>query len=40
MEIARNGGVYDIFLVNRNLDDAVARVVALVKHERARRGLA
>jgi guanylate kinase len=40
MEIARNGGVYDIFVVNSNLQDAVARVVALVKAERERRGLA
>lgn len=39
MEIARNGGVYDIFVVNSNLQDAVARVVALVKAERERRGL-
>jgi guanylate kinase len=34
---ARAGGVYNEFLVNENLDDAIARAVAMVERERARR---
>ena len=34
---ARACGVYDVFLVNTNLDESIARAVELVKSERARR---
>lgn len=34
---AKSGGVYDEFLVNEKLDDAIARAVDLVKRERSRR---
>lgn len=34
---AKSGGVYDEFLVNEKLDDAIARAVDLVKQERSRR---
>ncbi len=34
---ARESGVYDVFLVNANLDDAIQRAVAQVQEERARR---
>jgi guanylate kinase len=34
---ARSGGVYDEFLVNEKLEDAIARAVDLVKRERSRR---
>ncbi|MBL8759816.1 MAG: guanylate kinase, partial [Phycisphaerae bacterium] len=35
--VARSCGVYDVFLVNTNLDESIARAVELVKSERARR---
>lgn len=34
---AKSGGVYDEFLVNEKLEDAIARAVDLVKRERSRR---
>lgn len=37
MEIARTCGAYDLFLVNRDLDAAVVRAVALVRAEWDRR---
>lgn len=37
IEVARNCGVYDVFLVNRTLDAAVAHAVGLVNAEWARR---
>ena len=35
--VARSCGVYDVFLVNTNLDESIARAVELVRSERARR---
>jgi guanylate kinase len=37
MEIARSCGVYDVFLVNRDLHDATARAIAVVHSDLARR---
>ena len=37
IECARTCGVYNEFLVNENLDEAIARAVEMVKAERARR---
>lgn len=37
IEVARNCGVYDVFLVNRTLEAAVAQAVGLVNAEWARR---
>ncbi|HZW05794.1 MAG TPA: guanylate kinase, partial [Phycisphaerales bacterium] len=37
IEVARNCGVYDVFLVNRTLDAAVAQAVGLVNAEWSRR---
>jgi len=34
---AKSGGVYDEFIVNEKLEDAIARAVDLVKRERSRR---
>jgi guanylate kinase len=35
--LAKSCGVYDIFIVNKNIDDAIERAVSLVRAERARR---
>jgi guanylate kinase len=37
IEAARGGGVYDLFLVNDNLREAIGRAVEAVRAERARR---